>query len=58
MRCFPALERTRTPEKDISFKNIGLILLSQEDERARSEKPQTEEKSKTERPSVLTLSPS
>ena len=23
MRCFPALERTRTPEKDISFKNIG-----------------------------------
>ena len=31
MRCFPALERTRTPEKDISFKNIGLILLSQGD---------------------------
>jgi hypothetical protein len=31
MRCFPALERTRTPEKDISFKNIALILLSQGD---------------------------
>jgi hypothetical protein len=29
MRCFPALERTRTPEKDISFKIIGLFLLSQ-----------------------------
>jgi hypothetical protein len=26
MRCFLVLERTRTPEKDISFKSINLFL--------------------------------
>ena len=26
MRCFPALERTRTPEKDISFKCSSPVI--------------------------------